>query len=401
MLTINSFAALIVTSFFSVSSSLSLFSSSNISSILDQCYGYLNQNLCVGEKWGKKYHFNRPSQEKYSPDQWLWDSGAHMIVWSNRNVNNSILDIRTMLQFQQDNGRIPEEIFWGDKTEKENAKILLQYSNTQFTDITQMPVLPYSLRSIAEKLPKSEAKSIVEEFLYPLVDYFDWWRNERDLGDGLVTIIHNWESGLDASPAYDPAFHEYVTVLNESAFLKLYSDFEEVMETYRLVYKWNIPDIMARAETASTMQDRKVNIDSKFFVKDVAVNSVYASGWYVLSKLASSYLNDEELAERCLKEYKITFDAIMKKMFIGEFGGFRTLYIDSDAVEKVAPANTIQNLFPLLLTDLPDSMVEIILHEIENPDKFYSKYALPTVAMVSHHNIVYYISPFVLFIVDY
>jgi hypothetical protein len=34
----------------------------------------------------------------------------------------------------------------------------------------------------------------------------------RDVdGDGLVAAIHNWETGLDASPAYDPAFNVYIT----------------------------------------------------------------------------------------------------------------------------------------------------------------------------------------------
>jgi hypothetical protein len=36
--------------------------------------------------------------------------------------------------------------------------------------------------------------------------YFNWWKNERDVdGNGLVTILHPWESGIDLSPAYDPA----------------------------------------------------------------------------------------------------------------------------------------------------------------------------------------------------
>ena len=96
----------------------------------------------AGEKWDLPYHFYRPSQEKYSADQviascpsarfllqsseyyypsyvnlvmyngccmetqWLWDSGAHMITWSNKNVTNSILDLRTMLQMQQDDGKL-------------------------------------------------------------------------------------------------------------------------------------------------------------------------------------------------------------------------------------------------------------------------------------------------------
>jgi hypothetical protein len=36
--------------------------------------------------------------------------------------------------------------------------------------------------------------------------YFDWYKKDRDIdGSGLITILHPWESGLDLSPAYDPA----------------------------------------------------------------------------------------------------------------------------------------------------------------------------------------------------
>lgn len=36
--------------------------------------------------------------------------------------------------------------------------------------------------------------------------YFNWWKENRDVdGNGLVTILHPWESGIDLSPAYDPA----------------------------------------------------------------------------------------------------------------------------------------------------------------------------------------------------
>ena len=59
-------------------------------------------------------------------------------------------------------------------------------------DTTQMPVLPYSLRSIYQA---SGDKEHLKEFLYPLVNYFKWWRNTRDSGDGLITAIHNWETG--------------------------------------------------------------------------------------------------------------------------------------------------------------------------------------------------------------
>ena len=60
----------------------------------------LDSHLVEGEKWGMKYHFYRPGLEKYGPYQWLWDSAFHMIAWSRLDPNNSILDLRTMLQKQ-------------------------------------------------------------------------------------------------------------------------------------------------------------------------------------------------------------------------------------------------------------------------------------------------------------
>jgi len=126
----------------------------DISKIIDSCYDYLEQHLCEGRKWGKPFHFYRPSVEKYTADQWLWDSGAHMIVWSQKNVNNAVLDMRTMLQMQQPDGRIPEQIYWSDRTAKEDAELLLMYSNTQFTGQHQMLFVSRSLTSTLSHSPK-------------------------------------------------------------------------------------------------------------------------------------------------------------------------------------------------------------------------------------------------------
>jgi hypothetical protein len=345
-----------------------------ISEILDSCYSYLESHLCEGRKWGKSFHFYRPSIEKYSADQFLWDSGSHMIVWSHRNVTNSILDLRTMLQFQQANGMIPEEIFWQERSPIDDLLLRLEYSNTQHTDITQMPVLPFSLKTIYQASNKN--RLVLKEFLYPLVNYFHWWRNTRDTGDGLVFTIHNWESGIDASPAYDPAFHTYVTALNETAFRSLYPRFIEVIETYNLLYKWNMTEILARNGSENSMN----HLQTWFKMKDIAVNCVYAAGWRILGQL-SLELGDTTIAEECQKQYQLTEKAIITKMWNKEQGHYNSLYIDNDGIEKSSIANTVQNLFPLLLSDLPEDHLTVILSHLKDEQKFNSKYMIPTVAM--------------------
>ena len=156
------------------------------------------------------YHFYRPSLIKYGASQWLWDDGAHMITWSHLNLTNSISALRTMLQMQLENGMIPEVINWLYEPERlmqrnrstANSITDTLYSSPFYTDLTQMPVLPFSLRAMHEQNP--EDLDLLREFVPPLVRYFDWWADNRDVDkNGLVSIIHGWESGLDASPIYD------------------------------------------------------------------------------------------------------------------------------------------------------------------------------------------------------
>lgn len=54
-------------------------------------------------------------------------------------------------------------------------------------------------------MPQNTA--LLREFVPPLIRYFDWWARQRDIDcNGLLAIIHGWESGMDASPAYDRAY---------------------------------------------------------------------------------------------------------------------------------------------------------------------------------------------------
>jgi hypothetical protein len=278
-----------------------------------------------------------------------------------------------MLQMQAEDGFIPEEIFWGPRTAAEDAELLLTYSNIFHTDITQMPVLPFSLRAIYQA---SGSRAILKEFVYPLINYFKWWRNTRDKGDGLVVIIHNWESGLDASPAYDPAFHTYVTDVNQTSLYWLYPKFIEVVETYKFLYKWNVTEILAR----ETAPERPSKIETWWVVKDIGVNSVYAAGWDVLGDLVLE-LGDVETAKFCHDQARITSRAIINKMWNKDLGHFQTMFIDRDGVEKYSVANTVQNLFPLLLRDLPADKTAFLVSQIKDTRKFGAPFSIPTVAM--------------------
>jgi hypothetical protein len=103
-----------------------------------------------------------------------------------KKLKTKAFSVRTKFRspnFLDHDGFVPEEIFWGARTQLENDELLLQWTNNRHSDITQYPVLPFALRAIYDAT--GDAAFIVE-FLPQLVRYLQWWRRARDDGDGLV-----------------------------------------------------------------------------------------------------------------------------------------------------------------------------------------------------------------------
>lgn len=265
-----------------------------------------------------------------------------------------------MLQFQREDGFIPEMIFWGTESKQFLAKIftsLIGYSSEQFTDITQMPMLPYVVRAIWNA---TKDVTLLEEFMPKIVAYFDWWEITRDPdGDGLISIIHPWESGIDATPLYDPALH--IKEKNQGKFWKHYPKFLLLLHAYRKA-GWNIPKILSM---------------EKFNVEDVGVCSVYADGWGVLAKLAAQY--DQNLASRCNDKQHFFENAIMHKCWDEKSSHFVS-YFHEAGEERVSTAETVQSLFPLLLDTIPEAIFDKVIENLLNPEKFWLSYPVPSAA---------------------
>jgi hypothetical protein len=66
-------------------------------------------------------------------------------LWARKDVNHAIADLKSLLEHQQPDGRIPEETNWLAEKQGFFAKlgIRFQWSHVTYNDITQMPVLPY------------------------------------------------------------------------------------------------------------------------------------------------------------------------------------------------------------------------------------------------------------------
>jgi len=156
------------------------------------------------------------------PHQWSWDTAFIAIGLAHLDSGRAAREIRTLLQYQWKNGKIPHIVFnpdappesyfpgpehWASAADSPDAPP----GPSLTSGLCQPPVHAIAARrilTVAEA--RGEGVAEAREFLgeiYPKL--FAWHRylaTARDPeGSGLVTIYHPWESGTDNSPRWTSA----------------------------------------------------------------------------------------------------------------------------------------------------------------------------------------------------
>jgi hypothetical protein len=157
----------------------------------------LRQNWLEGERDGVPFAYTRPSPTRY-PWQWYWDSCFAAIAWRRFDRSRARTELETLLSAQREDGFIGHTIFWDRPVSLSRLPFYNVASRDSFqTETIQPPLLAWAWH-IAVGDPAQEQR---------IVDQADWLQRNRDLeGDGLLWIVQPDESGLDASPKFDPVW---------------------------------------------------------------------------------------------------------------------------------------------------------------------------------------------------
>jgi hypothetical protein len=157
----------------------------------------LRANWVEGERDGRPYAYTRPSPGRY-PWQWYWDSCFAAIVWRRFEPERSRRELESLLAAQREDGFIGHTIFWDHPVSLGRLPFYNVSSRRSLqTETIQPPLLAWAWR-IAVGDPRAEAR---------IDAHAGWLRRNRDLeGDGLLWIVQPDESGLDASPKFDPVW---------------------------------------------------------------------------------------------------------------------------------------------------------------------------------------------------
>jgi hypothetical protein len=143
------------------------------------------------------FAYTRPSPGRY-PWQWYWDSCFAAIVWRRFEPRRARAELETLLAAQREDGFVGHTIFWDRPVSFGRYPFYNVTSRRALqTGTIQPPLLAWAWR-IAVGDPAQEPRIAAQA---------DWLRRHRDLdGDGLLWIVQPDESGLDASPKFDPVW---------------------------------------------------------------------------------------------------------------------------------------------------------------------------------------------------
>lgn len=318
--------------------------------IIDGAKAVLWKNRKEGSvEWnGKGYSYVCPSLELY-PFQWLWDSCFHAIALTYFDMNLAKQEILNLLSAQDDDGFIPHTIFWGNRDSGPYWIFLQSKSPYHHSAYIQPPVLAQAVKTIFDR---SGDTDFLKQVLPNLGRYYLWLQSRDFDNDGLISIIAPWESGLDESPAYDPALG-----FTESPY-------------------WSARLLDLRY--AEVKYDIKKIIDLNLFdVEDVLVNSIYAEGLRVLADLYSSIGNQEENTRFEALGNRVE-RSIIDKCYID--GCFYNLVTKNDK-EMPAMVLTVISLMPLILDNIErDKADSLVTRHLLNPEEFWLPYPVPSVA---------------------
>jgi hypothetical protein len=150
------------------------------------------------------------------PHQWLWDSGFIALGLAHLSPERAAGELRRLHEAQWANGMLPHialdpavKTYWPDAAYWNTIALAAAAPKDLPTSgLTQPSVSPLALLKLVQTAGDGlrDAEGLLRELFPKLMRFHRWLLKARDPEDsGLITILHPWESGLDNSPAWDPA----------------------------------------------------------------------------------------------------------------------------------------------------------------------------------------------------
>ena len=325
------------------------------------------------------------------PHQWLWDSCFVAIGLSNYDIERAQKELLSLLRGQWANGMLPNMIFAEGDAHKRDRNMWQSWrspfapDNLSTSGITQPPMLAEAIVSIGSKLKIDERRKWYQTTYPALLAFHEWLYHERDPHEeGLVLLIHPWESGLDNSPPWVNQLmthHKpwWVGLVEKTGADKLATVFRR--DTLHVSPGQRISNIEALLyyDVVQRLKRKNWDIDgilgrSHFAVQDLTFNCILLRGHRHLQAIAKTigYEVPEWLNERA----RLGRHAVSEKLWDAFSGQF---YSRNFVTHKLIKESSIATLMPLYAGLGNDAQVEAMVKLVRSKDNFGTEFPLPSV----------------------
>jgi hypothetical protein len=143
----------------------------------------------LNSTWLEAEGFCPPNPIRY-PHQWLWDSCFHAIAWAALGDERAGRELQSCLSGALEHGFVPHMRYRGPSGSRGPL--------ADRSSFTQPPVYAHAARYI-----RQSGLALDEGVVRRVEAGLDWLWSSRLSEQGLVYIVHPWESGSDDSPRWD------------------------------------------------------------------------------------------------------------------------------------------------------------------------------------------------------
>lgn len=147
------------------------------------------------------------------PFQWNWDSCLSALGFSHFDEERALVELETLFEHQWEDGMVPHIVFHEpDEGYFPNTDVWQTNRAIPTSGITQPPVAGFALHALNQRSSnRSAIADRVQTLMGKIHAWHQWFYNFRADSDGLVAIVHPWESGRDNSVDWDEAFERVPT----------------------------------------------------------------------------------------------------------------------------------------------------------------------------------------------
>ena len=298
---------------------------------------------------GKTYGFTCPDDVMYQ-GQWLWDSCFHIMALRWFDTDFAIKELQSLLSGQWSNGKIPNMVHL-----RPFYRRIEHFTGHDTSGITQPPLVADAAWAIYER---TGDKAFLQWAFKRVCRYHDWLALDRDPdGDGLISVCHPWETGIDNSPRWDSIFG-----VDPARFKR---------------WKFNIPKarLIMKFNFVSGYDSERMRKASLFDVEAIDMNCYYYRNTMTLARMAGE-LGDAERKQQLELGADITRQNILNKMYDPATGAFYDLEGRDERMLKVL---TPFSLLPLYAGVVDQDKAARLIALLEDPKTFWTDFPVPTV----------------------